>query len=83
MTKRYDVESRSAQNLRLRKLALRVRQDRDRLHRLAQAHLVRQDPVQVRLVQAVQPVQPLELVVAQPPVHERVRLASEALRNDL
>jgi len=56
-----------------------VRQQRDRLHRLAQPHLVRQYTVQPFFVQRDQPVQPLVLVLPQRRLHERRLLREEAL----
>ena len=62
---------------RARRLLLegQVAQERDGLQRLAEAHFVGEDGVQVALVQREQPVEALELVVAHRAARDARRLA--------
>ena len=58
-------------------LQRQVAEQRDRLQRLAEAHLVGEDAVEIALVQREHPVEPLELVVAQPATRDVLGLVGE------
>mmetsp|Transcript_8845 Transcript_8845/g.30409 ORF Transcript_8845/g.30409 Transcript_8845/m.30409 type:complete len:769 (-) Transcript_8845:151-2457(-) len=59
---------------------VQVAQERDRLQRFSQAHLVRQDAVDSVVVQVDHPIQALELVVAHGPELDAARLYGQSVR---
>ncbi len=64
-------------------LGTHVAQERDRLDRLPESHLVRQDPVHPVLIERDEPLHALELVVPQQPLKARAQLVRRLLDRQL